>query len=112
MYERRQQKSGGVTEMADDNTKNIEVDESEEPIYVTLEYDDGTVVESEVLGVFEANGKEYISLIPDDGSDDVYIYGYKESEEDEDDFELIDIEDDAEFEAAVQAFDAIMSEAE
>ncbi|MDR1953466.1 MAG: DUF1292 domain-containing protein [Clostridiales Family XIII bacterium] len=98
--------------MADDNTKNPEMDENEEPIYVTLEYDDGTVVESEVMGVFEVNGKEYISLIPNDGSDDVYIYGYKESEEDEDDFELIDIEDDAEFEAAVLAFDAIMTETE
>jgi hypothetical protein len=102
--------------MADDRKANnrtngeTEAIGEEEPIYVTLEYDDGTVVESEVMGVFDVDGKEYIALIPDDGSDDVYIYGYKESEDDEDDFELLDIEDDAEFEAAVQAFDALMAE--
>ena len=37
---------------------------------------------------------EYIALIPDDGTDDVYIYGYKEVGEDE--FELVDIENDEE----------------
>ena len=60
------------------------------------------------MGVFDFNGKEYIALIPDDGTDDVYIYGYKEVGEDE--FELIDIEDDAEFEAVVAEFDSIMDE--
>ena len=62
------------------------------------------------MGVFDYNGKEYIALIPDDGSDDVYIYGYKEVGEDE--FELVDIEDDAEFEAVVAEFDKIMMEEE
>ena len=62
------------------------------------------------MGVFDLNGKEYIALIPDDGTDDVYIYGYEEVGDDE--FELIDIEDDAEFEAAVAEFDKIMAEEE
>ena len=75
---------------------------------ITLEYDDGTELECEMLGVFEADGKEYIALIPQDDSDDVYIYGYKEVSEDE--FELIDIEDDAEFERAVAVFDQLMLE--
>ena len=61
-----------------------------------------------MMGVFEADGKEYIALIPQDDSDDVYIYGYKEVNEDE--FELIDIEDDAEFERAVAVFDQLMLE--
>ncbi|MDR1028470.1 MAG: DUF1292 domain-containing protein [Clostridiales Family XIII bacterium] len=90
--------------------EEIEAGEDGEPMYVTLEYDDGTVVESEVMGIFDMGGKEYIALIPDDGSDDVYLYGYKDVGED--DFELLDIEDDAEFEAAVNAFDAIMAEQE
>lgn len=77
---------------------------------ITLEFDDGAEVECEIMGVFDVNGKEYIALIPDDGTDDIYIYGYKEVGEDE--FELVDIEDDAEFEAAVAEFDAIMAEAE
>ena len=77
---------------------------------ITLEFEDNKDVECEMMGVFEANGKEHIALIPDDGSDDVWIYGYKEVGEDE--FEIIDIEDDAEFEAAVEEFDKIMNEQE
>jgi hypothetical protein len=76
---------------------------------VTLEFEDKEV-ECEIMGVFEAEGKEYIALIPEDGTDDVWIYGYKEVGDDE--FEIIDIEDDAEFEAAVKEFDAIMASAE
>ena len=79
-----------------------------EAYIITLEYDDGTELECEMMGVFEADGKEYIALIPQDDSDDVYIYGYKEVSEDE--FELIDIEDDAEFERAVAVFDQLMLE--
>jgi len=75
-------------------------------LVVTLEYDDGTVVETEAMGVFEANGKEYIALIPDDGSDDVYLYGYEETD---DEFKLVDIEDDAEFKTAVAEFDKLVA---
>lgn len=82
---------------------------TEEKDMVTLEFEDKEV-ECEIMGVFEAEGKEYIALIPEDGTDDVWIYGYKEVGDDE--FEIIDIEDDAEFEAAVKVFDAIMASAE
>lgn len=85
--------------------KNVEIEESD---IITLEFDDGQEVECEIMGVFDFNGKEYIALIPDDGTDDVYIYGYREVGEDE--FELIDIEDDEEFEAVVAEFDSIMDE--
>ena len=78
--------------------------------FLTLEFDDGAEVECEIMGVFDFNGKEYIALLPEDGSDDVYIYGYKEVGEDE--FELIDIEDDAEFESVVAEFDKVVAEAE
>ena len=87
-----------------DEKKNME----EEVDVITLEFDDGVELECEIMGVFEHAGKEYIALIPDDDSDDVYIYGYKEVGDDE--FELVDIEDDAEFEAAVAEFDATMAE--
>ena len=90
-----------------DEKKNIEIEEAD---VITLEFDDGAEIECEIMGVFDYNGKEYIALIPDDGSDDVYIYGYKEVGEDE--FELVDIEDDAEFEAVVAEFDKIMMEEE
>jgi hypothetical protein len=75
---------------------------------LTLEFDDGEVVECEIMGVFDFEGKEYIALIPHDGSDDVFIYGYQEVGEDE--FELIDILDDDEFEKVVAEFDKIVAE--
>ena len=75
-----------------DEKKNVEIEETD---VITLEFDDGAEVECEIMGVFDYNGKEYIALIPDDGTDYVYIYGYKEVGDDE--FELVDIEDDAEF---------------
>ena len=76
--------------------------------YLTLEFDDGAEVECEIMGVFDFDGKEYIALLPEDGTDDVYIYGYKEVGEDE--FELIDIEDDEEFERVVAEFDKVVAE--
>ena len=91
--------------MADE--RNLEVEETE---VITLEFDDGVEVECEIMGVFDYEGKEYIALIPDDGSDDVYIYGYKEVGDDE--FELVDIEDDAEIEKVVAEFDKIVADEE
>ena len=91
--------------MADE--RNLEVEETE---VITLEFDDGVEVECEIMGVFDYEGKEYIALIPDDGSDDVYIYGYKEVGDDE--FELVDIEDEAEFEKVVAEFDKIVADEE
>lgn len=80
--------------------------EIEEADFITLEFDDGVEIECEIMGVFDYEGKEYIALIPNDGSDDVYIYGYKEVGEEE--FELVDIESDEEFEKVVAEFDKIM----
>lgn len=90
-------------------TEEKKTPEIEEADFITLEFDDGAEIECEIMGVFDFEGKEYIALIPNDNTDDVYIYGYKEVGEDE--FELIDIEDDGEFEKVVAEFDKIMEEA-
>ncbi|MBQ6582646.1 MAG: DUF1292 domain-containing protein [Mogibacterium sp.] len=82
--------------------------EDEELDYITLEFDDNTAVDCVILGVFEADGKEYIALDPEDGTDDVYIYGYRDL--DDDNFELFEVEDDAEFSRAAEVFDELMSE--
>ncbi|MBQ1421427.1 MAG: DUF1292 domain-containing protein [Firmicutes bacterium] len=92
--------------MADN--KNTYAEEENE--IITLEFDDDQEIECEIMGVFDCDGKEYIALIPHDDSDDVYLYGYKEVGDDE--FELIDIEDDAEFDKVVKEFDAIMADNE
>ena len=73
---------------------------------LTLEFDDGTEEECGILGVFDALEKEYIALNPL-GTEDVYIYGYKEYEED---YELIDITDEAEFEKVVAEFEKLVVE--
>ena len=80
---------------------------NEETNVITLEFEDGEEMECIIIGVFDYNGKEYIALDPDDGTGDVYIYGYKEVGDDE--FELVDIEDEAEFEAAAKEFDSIIN---
>ena len=89
---------------------NNKINQPDEAEFITLEYDDGTVVECEIMGIFDVEGKDYIALIPDDGSDDVYIYAYEEKENDE--FEILDIEDDALFERVAAEFDAIMADTE
>ncbi|MBQ9826061.1 MAG: DUF1292 domain-containing protein [Firmicutes bacterium] len=80
----------------------------EEAEFITLEFEDGTEVEAEIMGIFDVDGKEYIALIPDDDSDDVYLYGYKEVSDEE--FELIDIEDDDEFDKVVKVFEELTDE--
>ena len=92
--------------MAED-IKNITIEEEEEDI-ITLEFDDDTAVDCYVMGTFELNGKEYIALAPEDGTDDVYIYGYKQISDDE--FEINEIESEEEFDAAAAEFDSIMAE--
>ena len=77
---------------------------------ITLEFDDDTAVDCYVMGTFELNDKEYIALAPEDGTDDVYIYGYKQVSDDE--FEILEIESEEEFDAAAAEFDAIMEDEE
>lgn len=89
-----------------DNKNNLQ----DEADIITLEFEDNTELECEIMGVFDYNSKDYIALIPLDDTDDVYIYGYNEIGEDE--FELVDIEDEALFQNVVQEFDAIMAEAD
>lgn len=70
---------------------------------MTLEFDDSIEEECGILGVFDALGKEYIALNPL-GTEDVYIYGYKEFD---DEYELIDIEDEEEFKKVIAEFEKL-----
>lgn len=90
--------------MIDERNNIIE----EEEDVITLEFDDGTAVDCFVMGTFEAEGKEYIALEPDDGTDDVYIYSYAEG--DDETFEINEIDDESEFNKAVAVFDELMQE--
>ena len=99
--------------MAEDKGKEVEVtaeEDDEEPEIITLEFEDNTKVDCEVMGIFDYEDKDYIALIPQDGSDDVYIYGYQEY--DDGSFELEDIEDDELFAKVSAAFESIMRDEE
>ena len=95
--------------MSDDKIlDNVEFDDDAE--YITLQFDDSEDIECEILGIFDFEEKEYIALLPQDGSDDVYIYEYKEIDDEE--FDLIDIEDDALFERVAAEFELLSLEEE
>lgn len=76
---------------------------------ITLEFDDGGVVDCEILGLFDVKGVEYIAIAELD-SDDVYLYRYVAGET-EDDFEMADIPED-EFDMVAKEFDTIMEQLE
>ena len=84
----------------------------EEVLTVTLTLDNDEVVECAVLTTYEANGKEYIALLPLDEngeseSGDVFLYRYAEVDGEP---TLENIEDDDEYEIAADAFDEWMDE--
>ena len=88
-----------------DKTDEVEIVDDN---YITLEFEDGLSMECEILGVFEVEGKEYIALLPGDGTDDVFIYGYRELSEDE--FEILDLDEEEEFEKVSAAFEKLSLE--
>lgn len=92
-----------------EDIKNEALETTEEDI-ITLEFDDDTAVDCFIMGTFEMEGKEYIALAPDDGTDDVYLYGYKQLGGEE--FELVEIESEEEFDKVSAEFDAIMESTE
>ena len=99
--------------MSENKEKVEEVEENyedEEPEIITLEFEDDTTVDCEVMGIFSHDDKDYIALIPQDDSDDVYIYGYQEY--DDGTYELNDIEDDKLFKDVVGEFESIINDDE
>ena len=81
---------------------------------VTLTLDNDEELEIEVVSIFEAGDREYISLLPLGGEEEengeVFIYRFKLSEDGEPDLE--NIEDDAEYEMAADAFDEALDKME
>lgn len=94
-----------------ENIKNPNL-EDDEPMYVTLDLDDGSQLECEVLTIFDVNGQDYIALLPnpeDEEGEEVFIYRYDEDEEGNP--SLTNIEDDDEYEAVADRFDELLDEA-
>ncbi len=86
----------------------------EDHMNVTLTLDDGSELECAVLCIFPVEDKDYIALVPADAeeSEEGEIFLYQFIEHDNDEIELLNIEDDDEFEAVSDAFDELMDNEE
>lgn len=97
--------------MADNRPNNDDTD-----ILVTLDLDDETQVECEILTIFTVGEQDYIALLPlDDKGEpneegEVFIYRYFEDAEGNPSLE--NIQDDEEYEAVSDRFDELLDEAE
>lgn len=80
----------------------------EEKLMITLDFEDGSTVECEILGTFDVDDKVYAALIPED-EEEIMLYRYASKGEE---FELQDIEDDEEYDRVSDAFDALMAQQE
>lgn len=85
-------------------------------ILVTLDMDDGTQVECEILTIFDMGKQDYIVLLPldDKGKENpegiIYIYRYFEDEEGNP--SLGNIVSDEEYNAVEERFQELLEEAE
>lgn len=96
-------------------SKPFDDNDEEDADMISLTLEDGTVMECEIITIFEVSGASYIALLPletPDGfeEDEALIYRYIELENDECD--LLAIEDEDEFERVADAFDEYLDEME
>ncbi len=86
---------------------NKNINENDDEMYVTLSLDDGSEVECVVVTIFEADGRDYIALLPTEGEEaeegEVFLYRFAEDAEGNPD--LSNIETDEEYEIVADAFD-------
>jgi len=80
-------------------------DETEEIETVTLEMENGTTEECEILDTVELDGKMYVALLPLD-KDEYLIYECKVGTE-QDEIEIINIQNPDEYEKVVHAFEEL-----
>ena len=73
---------------------------------ITLEFDDGVSFDCGIMGIFDGEGQDYIALEALDGTEEVYLYGYRPTE---DDFDLLDIDEET-FEKVAAEFESLMDE--
>ena len=86
-----------------------------EGVTVTLTLDDDSTIECAIIGIFDANNKEYIALLPLDENGqntdgEAFLYRYITSPLGSPQLENID--DDEEYEAASEAFDEMLDSME
>lgn len=97
--------------MSNPNNVNNE-DEIFDPqeMFVTLDLDDGSQLECQILTIFDVDNQNYIALVPVDNDEEVIFYRYFEDEEGNPSLENIDSDD--EFDAVSDRFDELLDEEE
>ena len=92
------------------NTQNEEEIFDPQEMYVTLDLDDGSQLECQIVTIFEANDQNYIALAPTDNDEEIIFYRYFEDEEGNPSLE--NIENDDEFDMVIDRFDELLDEEE
>lgn len=90
------------------NTPNEDEIFDPEEMFVTLDLDDGSQLECQIVSIFETDGQNYIALAPMDNDDEIIFYRYFEDEEGNPSLE--NVEDDDEFEKVTDCFDELLDE--
>lgn len=92
------------------NTNNEEEIFDPQEMFVTLDLDDGSQLECQILTIFDVDNQNYIALVPVDNDEEVIFYRYFEDEEGNPSLENIDSDD--EFDAVSDRFDELLNEEE
>ena len=92
------------------NTNNDEEIFDPQEMFVTLDLDDGSQLECQILTIFDVDNQNYIALVPVDNDEEVIFYRYFEDEEGNPSLENIDSDD--EFDAVSDRFDELLDEEE
>lgn len=92
------------------NTNNEEEIFDPQEMFVTLDLDDGSQLECQILTIFDVDNQNYIALVPVDNDEEVIFYRYFEDEEGNPALENIDSDD--EFDAVSDRFDELLDEEE
>ena len=95
---------------------NLNEQNEEDDMIVTLELDDGTEIECAILTIFDVKDTDYIALIPlnedGEGNEDGEVLIYRYAEDGEGNPSLSNIEDDEEYEIVAERFDELLDEEE
>jgi uncharacterized protein YrzB (UPF0473 family) len=90
------------------NTPNEEEIFDPQEMFVTLDLDDGSQLECQILTIFDVQEQNYIALAPEDNDEEIIFYRYFEDEEGNPYLE--NIESDEEFEVVTDRFDELLDD--
>ena len=93
--------------MSDKNNNLNEEEFEEEFDQVTLTLEDGSEMTCDVIAIFPCGERDYIALLPENDPDGDFLL-YRFIDNGDGNYDLDDIGEDEEFEAASEAFDELM----